>query len=615
MRFAIGIEAATPRPCEAVGAIGSKRKRRSASSPRDRSRSIWSALTGRARAPCQRKETVVLERFLRRDGSDAPGRFTRRLEVASIARGALSLRKRFCRSFNVELQAAATEDAIVLSLGPTHSFPLEDVFQLPCIADNVRECAGPGDCSMLPCFKHAGAGTRPARLRILRFRGGKKVPPARSNEHAGRRPARVSASRTRWRVSRTSPGTARSPIIRWYSQTTEDCLHEAMDIEGHGSASFERLQAGELTAPRPETSRNLRLSPRRSLTQSRTRFSMTRRSRNVGRRPMMSRRWLDPDARRRTLARLDRSSAIDRVREAKHGRNLATPKRCTMPFFYINSVDRGTRRAERASGLDWFVGCWQAAGRATRILPPAMSARCGPLSERLPLLVTPPWPDGPLSEQSIAVPGAFPSSAELVPSKTPSREIVSAAVLQGSWTDHQHGRACRGAWSRHANLVDAALGALEGEGFVLRKAPSRPSRHARPNGANGVFSHGFTATPSTGSAKRSRPSPRRTTYGSCSGWQHAAPDARMQGPEGLAAIIEQLEGMEAGAAAWEVRCPAGSHGRLRPELARPALHVGPSHVESTNAAFRPRVEPDSHEPTCILTAIRSGNLALPLRRG
>src|SRR2546427_12332338 len=41
----------------------------------------------------------------------------------------LALRKRFCRSFNFELQAAATEDAIVLSLGPQHSFPLEDVFQ------------------------------------------------------------------------------------------------------------------------------------------------------------------------------------------------------------------------------------------------------------------------------------------------------------------------------------------------------------------------------------------------------------------------------------------------------------------------------------------------------
>ena len=40
----------------------------------------------------------------------------------------LALRKRFCRTFNFELQAAANDDAIVLSLGPQHSFPLEEVF-------------------------------------------------------------------------------------------------------------------------------------------------------------------------------------------------------------------------------------------------------------------------------------------------------------------------------------------------------------------------------------------------------------------------------------------------------------------------------------------------------
>src|SRR5439155_23596216 len=41
----------------------------------------------------------------------------------------LALRKRFCRSFNFELQAAATDDAIVLSLGTQHSFPLDEVFR------------------------------------------------------------------------------------------------------------------------------------------------------------------------------------------------------------------------------------------------------------------------------------------------------------------------------------------------------------------------------------------------------------------------------------------------------------------------------------------------------
>ena len=72
-------------------------------------------------------DNIVLERFFDDSGSmqlvlHSP--FGSRLNRA----WGLALRKRFCRQFNFELQAAATEDAIVLSLGPTHSFPLDDVF-------------------------------------------------------------------------------------------------------------------------------------------------------------------------------------------------------------------------------------------------------------------------------------------------------------------------------------------------------------------------------------------------------------------------------------------------------------------------------------------------------
>src|SRR5439155_1702956 len=85
------------------------------------------------------QETLVLERFFDEAGGmqlvlHAP--FGSRVNRA----WGLALRKRFCRSFNFELQAAATEDAIVLSLGPQHSFPLEDVFQYlkPETAEHLR---------------------------------------------------------------------------------------------------------------------------------------------------------------------------------------------------------------------------------------------------------------------------------------------------------------------------------------------------------------------------------------------------------------------------------------------------------------------------------------------
>jgi ATP-dependent Lhr-like helicase len=74
------------------------------------------------------QETLVLERFFDESGGmqlvlHAP--FGSRINKA----WGLALRKRFCRQFNFELQAAATEDALMLSLGPQHSFPLSDVFR------------------------------------------------------------------------------------------------------------------------------------------------------------------------------------------------------------------------------------------------------------------------------------------------------------------------------------------------------------------------------------------------------------------------------------------------------------------------------------------------------
>src|SRR5947207_1307686 len=119
------------------------------------------------------QETLVLERFFDEAGGmqlvlHAP--FGSRVNRA----WGLALRKRFCRSFNFELQAAATEDAIVLSLGPQHSFPLEDVFQYlkPETAEHLLVQA------MLdaPMFGSRWRWNATRALAVLRARGGKKVP-------------------------------------------------------------------------------------------------------------------------------------------------------------------------------------------------------------------------------------------------------------------------------------------------------------------------------------------------------------------------------------------------------------------------------------------------------
>src|SRR2546422_153805 len=119
------------------------------------------------------QQTLVLERFFDEAGGmqlvlHAP--FGSRVNRA----WGLALRKRFCRSFNFELQAAATEDAIVLSLGPQHSFALADVFQYlkPQAVEHLLVQA------MLdaPMFGSRWRWNATRALAVLRQRGGRKVP-------------------------------------------------------------------------------------------------------------------------------------------------------------------------------------------------------------------------------------------------------------------------------------------------------------------------------------------------------------------------------------------------------------------------------------------------------
>src|SRR5215467_5331030 len=120
------------------------------------------------------QETLVLERFFDESGGmqlvlHAP--YGSRVNRA----WGLALRKRFCRQFNFELQAAATEDALLLSLGPQHSFPLSDVFRYlhPATAKDVLVQA----LLDAPLFQTRWRWNTTVSLAVPRFRGGRKVPP------------------------------------------------------------------------------------------------------------------------------------------------------------------------------------------------------------------------------------------------------------------------------------------------------------------------------------------------------------------------------------------------------------------------------------------------------
>ena len=120
------------------------------------------------------QDTLVLERFFDESGGmqlvlHAP--FGSRVNKA----WGLALRKRFCRQFNFELQAAATDEALLLSLGPQHSFPLADVFRYlhPATARDVLVQA----FLDAPVFQTRWRWNTTISLAVPRNRGGKKVPP------------------------------------------------------------------------------------------------------------------------------------------------------------------------------------------------------------------------------------------------------------------------------------------------------------------------------------------------------------------------------------------------------------------------------------------------------
>jgi ATP-dependent helicase Lhr and Lhr-like helicase len=186
------------------------------------------------------QETLVLERFFDESGGmqlvlHAP--FGSRINKAWT----LALRKRFGRQFNFELQAAATEDALLLSLGPQHSFPLSDVFRYlhPATTRDILVQA------MLdaPLFKTRWRWNTTISLAVPRSRGGSKVPPQLQRMHADDLMAAIFPDAAA--CLENIPGDREIPDHPLVNQTVRDCLEEAMDWEGLARV-LTRIHAGEL---------------------------------------------------------------------------------------------------------------------------------------------------------------------------------------------------------------------------------------------------------------------------------------------------------------------------------------------------------------------------------
>ena len=186
------------------------------------------------------QKTLVLERFFDESGGmqlvlHAP--FGSRINKA----WALALRKRFCRQFNFELQAAATEDALMLSLGPQHSFPLSDVFRY-LHPETTRDVLVQAFLDA-PVFETRWRWNATVSLAVPRRRGSAKLAPQLQRMLAADLLASVFPDAAA--CLENIPGDREIPDHPLVSQTVRDCLEEAMDFDGLRTV-LEQIHAGGL---------------------------------------------------------------------------------------------------------------------------------------------------------------------------------------------------------------------------------------------------------------------------------------------------------------------------------------------------------------------------------
>ena len=354
--------------CDDVGGDRARRgrapRRRSESCRRPRgSSSTTSRRRSAALGTLPTQDTIVLERFFDESGGmqlvvHAP--FGSRINRA----WGLALRKRFCVKFNFELQAAATEDAIVLSLSTSHSFPLADVARY-LHSNTVREIARPGgarradvrDALALERRHLARAAALPGRAARWRRRCSACAP----------RTCSPRCFPTRSPAPRTSSASARSPIIRWCARRcTTACTRRWTSTAWSACCAASRPVRFRWSRA---TRRRRRRSRWKSSTRGPTRSSTTRRSRSAARRRCSAAAGWTTMPRRRSAASTSRRSNAFAARRGPRPQRRRDARRAARP---------GIRRRRRGRPRPGLVGVARGAGAGApraRVLPLARAAK------------------------------------------------------------------------------------------------------------------------------------------------------------------------------------------------------------------------------------------------
>jgi len=515
------------------------------------------------------KTTIVAERFFDEGGGQqlilhAP--FGGRVNKA----WGLALRKRFCRGFNFELQAAATDNGINISLAEQHSFPLAEVFHFLTVntaKDLLEQASIPS-----PLFKNRWRWAAGRSLQLLRMQKGKRVPPqiqrTRSEDLLASVFPHASACPETMTGDIVIPD---HPLVR---EVMKDTLHEAMDLDGmldilRGIESGAiRCVAVDTPVPSQFAHELINAMPYAYLDEA---GAEERRARAVSLRRAL------PDAVADGAGKLDHA-AIDTVRaqlwpdvrdeHELHDLLLALVVLPTAfveagkshwPIYFERLVESGRAREVEISG----VPTWIATERLgeVKLLWPEDASVCVAASEKqkqvLPLRQAQGQDDKFKINDDKSL-GIVINGTEDRPAQTLSARDTAAQQLTQGWLQLL-GPATAARLGALVQLepcsILQALLAMEMQGLAMR----------------GVFEHAKPADDRLEEMewceRRILQRIHRLTLGTLRksvepvtaavfmrwllDWQHVAPQTQLAGEEGLLAAIEQMEGFEAPAAEWE----------------------------------------------------------------
>jgi ATP-dependent Lhr-like helicase len=437
----------------------------------------------------------------------------------------LALRKRFCRTFDFELQASADDNGIVLSLGAQHSFPLEQMFRL--VPSRLARDLLVQAFLAVPFFGTRWRWNVTRALQLRRAQNGQRVPPYIQRMRAEDLLSAVFPAQTA--CQENAVGDIVIPDHPLVQQTLDDCLHEAADLDGW-LAVLRDIESGAIEPvgldtrePSPFAHELLNASPYAFLDDAPLE---ERRARSVSMRRSLSAEAL------RDLGRLDPEAIAQVKREA-------WPLVRDADELHDVLLSTGILPAEEVESWRCYFEELRSTGRAAEMQ--GVSERgFWVAAERWPL-VQAIWPSAVASPEVWLPPGIR---------RDWPREEALVCLIRGRVECIGPTTAALLARDLGLNLsdVEAALAAIESQGGVLRGRFTGKDELEWCDRRLLARIHRLTLE---GLRRQIAAVPPKQFMRFLVRHQHLNPQTRLQGQAGLLTLMEQLEGFQAPAGHWE----------------------------------------------------------------